>query len=616
MFLGALCMFLYCHSGCEDMADIVFTQILMGNFIDELYNKCLFNLVVVKPTFPILILLLLLGSSLCSQNRYDVVISEIMADPSPQVGLPNNEWLELKNTSTIPVNLQNWRIGDASGQSGPLPNFILQPDSFVIICTGSAVAAMSAFGTVISVTGFPSLDNDGDQMFLRAANGMIVHAVGYSVSWYQNELKKEGGWSLEMIDTKNPCAGHSNWKASIDPTGGTPGKKNSVDGINHDVAAPLLKRAYPIDNSTITLVFDEPIDSLEGATVANYSIDGGLNFISAVAVSPLFNTVTLKTNNPLTANIVYTITAVNIKDCKNNVIGTNSQVKVGLTADPIAGEWIINEILFNPKPNAYDYVEFYNNSHKILDASKLYIANRNSSGAVSSIRALSTVPLCIFPGDYIVVTEDANSLALNYLVKKPENVLTISSLPSFPDNEGNVVALNFQGAETDEVRYKDGWHFKLIDNAEGVSLERIDPDGNSQDANNWHSAASTAGYGTPTYKNSQFKNPQTISATIEVTPKVFSPDNDGFDDMATIQYKVDAPGYVANITIFDATGRPIRNLVRNGTLALSGYWNWDGLNDKGQKLPVGTYIVLTEIFNLQGKKDSFKNTVVLARKLN
>jgi len=32
-------------------------------------------------------------------------------------------------------------------------------------------------------------------------------------------------------------------------------------------------------------------------------------------------------------------------------------------------------------------------------------------------------------------------------------------------------------------------------------------------------------------------------------------------------------------------------------------------------LPVGTYIIFTEIFNLQGKKSSFKNTIVLARKL-
>jgi flagellar hook assembly protein FlgD len=149
-----------------------------------------------------------------------------------------------------------------------------------------------------------------------------------------------------------------------------------------------------------------------------------------------------------------------------------------------------------------------------------------------------------------------------------------------------------------------------------VSLERIDPDGLSQDENNWHSAASTAGYGTPTYKNSQYKLTQIINAKIEVSPKVFSPDNDGRDDIATINYKTTEPGYVANITIYDANGRPVKYLVRNGTLGLSGYWNWDGLDDKKLKLPSGTYIVFTEIFNLKGKKENFKNVVVLARKMD
>ncbi|MGB3008552.1 MAG: lamin tail domain-containing protein, partial [Chitinophagaceae bacterium] len=292
----------------------------------------------------ILLLILLTPVCLFAQNRYDIVIDEIMADPTPSIGLPVNEWIELKNTTTVPINLQNWRIGDVTGQSGPMPNFTLQPDSFLIVCSSSAVAAMSVFGTTISVTSFPSLDNDGDQLFLKAANGKTIHAVNYSSGWYQNEIKKDGGWTLEMMDTKSPCAGSSNWKASVNTTGGTPGKKNSVDAVNNDATAPLLKRAYTTDNSTIILVYDEPVDSLTAATFANYSIDGGLVFTGVVTNAPLFNTVQLKTNTPLIANAVYNIAASNIKDCKGNTISLASKVKVGLPSDASAGEWIINEI--------------------------------------------------------------------------------------------------------------------------------------------------------------------------------------------------------------------------------------------------------------------------------
>lgn len=569
-----------------------------------------------KQTLLLPLLFFLVPHTLPAQNRYDIVIDEIMADPDPPVSLPANEWIELKNISSSPINIQGWRIADASGQSGPMPNFILNPDSFVIVCTGSAVTAMSAFGTTISVTSFPSLANGGELLFLTAPSGATIHALNYSTAWYQNELKQQGGWTLEMIDTQNPCAGVSNWKASIHSAGGTPGTKNSVDALNNDQTVPQLKNAFTTDNTTVVLVFDEPLDSLNAATVFNYAIDGGLSFTSAKTLSPLFDQVELKTNSPLSDNTVYNITASNVTDCQHNEIGPANQARVGLPVDAAAGECIVNEILFNPRSNANDYVEFYNKSNKIFDASKLFIANRSSSGAISSITSLSTIPFYIFPGDYIVVTEDAENLALNYLVQKPEAILTLSSLPSFPDDEGFVLLLNQQGAVVDEVNYLDDWHFKLIDDAEGVSLERIDPEGASQNADNWHSAASTAGFGTPGYINSQFKNLQSIGATIEVTPKIFSPDNDGFNDIATIQYNVTEPGYVANITIFDAAGRPVRNLVRNGILSTSGFWNWDGLDDKGLKLPVGAYILFTEIFNLQGKKDRFKNAVVLARKIN
>lgn len=444
---------------------------------------------------------------------------------------------------------------------------------------------------------------------------MIIHAIDYSSAWYQNELKRDGGWTLEMIDPKNPCAGSSNWKASVDPTGGTPGKKNSVDAVNNDQAAPLLKRSYTIDNLNIVAVFDEPIDSLIASNIANYSING-LMVTNALPLSPLFNTVRLTLNSPLQLQTVYELTVSNIKDCKDNIITAGSKAKAGLPEDPVALDIVINEILFNPRPTAEDFVELYNKSNKVFDASKLGVANRNSSNVISSIRQLSVNPWLIFPEDHIVVTIDPGSLAREYLVKNPDCVFIVSSSPSMPDDKGFAILLDQQGNVVDEVNYNKNWHFKLLHNDEGVSLERIDPNGPSQDAVNWHSAASTAGYGTPTYKNSQHKLLQSIPATIAIIPKVFSPDNDGRDDIATIQYKITEPGYVANVTIYDAAGRPVRHLVRNGTMGLEGYWSWDGLGDKENKLSAGAYIILTDLFNLQGWKDQFKNVVVLAKRMN
>ena len=81
------------------------------------------------------------------------------------------------------------------------------------------------------------------------------------------------------------------------------------------------------------------------------------------------------------------------------------------------------------------------------------------------------------------------------------------------------------------------------------------------------------------------------------------------------RYKFDEPGYVANVTIFDARGRKVKLLVSNEMLAVEGYFTWDGLNDANQKASIGMYIVFIEVFNLNGKVSHFKKTCVVASKL-
>ncbi len=536
-----------------------------------------------------------------------------MADPSPVVGLPNYEWIELKNISVTPVNLSGWRVADPASQSGPMPTFILKPDSLVIICSSSAAASISAYGTCITVSSFPSLDNGGDLLFLKTPSGKTIHAVSYSDTWYDNELKKEGGWSLEMTDPLNPCTGKTNWKASIDSDGGTPGKKNSIDNINHDTHPPVILRSYTTDSTTIILVFDESLDSISASLAVNYSIDKNLNITTASALAPLFNEVRLRVSSSLAHQIIYTVSIRSVLDCSSNQIAGNSIVVTGLPDEPSKSDMVVNEILFNPKPNGYDFVEIFNNSKKVLDLSKLSIANRAANGQLASIKAMVSYPLYIFPGEYFVITEEPGILFHQYLVKYPDKVLPLS-LPSFPDNEGSVIILNSLGMVIDEVSYKDYWHYKLIADPEGVSLERIDPAGYSNNRNNWHSASSTSGYGTPSYQNSQYRQVEEAHSSIELFPKVFSPDNDGFDDILTITYLTESAGYNANISIYNSAGIPVKRLVQNELLGFKGYWNWDGLDDKGCQLPLGQYIIYTEIFNLEGKRKFFKQAIVLARK--
>ncbi|MFT3846025.1 MAG: lamin tail domain-containing protein [Lacibacter sp.] len=554
-------------------------------------------------------------TSLPAQNRYDVVITEIMSDPSPQIGLPNFEWIELRNTSSSAINIQNWRVGDASGISGTLPNFLLQPDSIAIICSTTAFSSMQAFGRTFAVTSFPSLDNDGEMIFLRSNNGVTIHAVEYNKTWFNNAVKSDGGWTLEMIDPKNPCTGSSNWKASVDARGGTPGTKNSVEGINKDVTLPVLLRAFATDSVTVVLNFEEPLDSLSATNAANYSFSDGVGQAgSAVCIAQLFNTVQLKLSTPLQRNKIYTVTATGLKDCTGNTIGAFNIAKIGLSSFADSNDIVVNEILFNPKADGTDYVEIINRSSKIINLKDLFIANRSSAGIISNLKQLSIANIAFFPGEYLVLSEDEQLVKKQYTAKNLAAFINISSMPSFPDDKGTVVLVNYTGAVIDELTYDEKWHFALISNAEGIALERIDPNAKTQNKDNWHSASKDAGYGTPSYQNSQFRIDLQVKGDITITPEVFSPDNDGMDDFLTITYRFPETGYTMNITVFDAAGRVVKSLQRNAICSQSGTFRWDGLNDKFQQLPVGPYIIFSEVFNLTGKVKRFKNQLVLARR--
>lgn len=159
-------------------------------------------------------------------------------------------------------------------------------------------------------------------------------------------------------------------------------------------------------------------------------------------------------------------------------------------------------------------------------------------------------------------------------------------------------------------------HHPLLNFTDGVSLERIHYDRSGYDISNWHSSASNNGFGTPTYKNSQFNEFDNSKELISLSSKVISPDNDGFEDVLTINYLLPESGCIANVIIFDSRGQQIKYLVNNEYLGIEGSFVWNGTNDQNQIPPMDIYIVYIELLDLNGELKKIRKTVVLARRLN
>ncbi|MBK5286211.1 MAG: gliding motility-associated C-terminal domain-containing protein [Bacteroidia bacterium] len=222
----------------------------------------------------------------------------------------------------------------------------------------------------------------------------------------------------------------------------------------------------------------------------------------------------------------------------------------------------------------------------------------------------------MFPGDYFALTYNPTAVKSQYYTSKPDGFINVPfNSSTFTITEDVVVLIDISNQRIDQFRYKSSLHFALLNFTKGISLERLNPDKPTQDNTNWHSAAESAGFATPGYRNSQYSEASNDGSEISIDPEIFSPDNDGHNDVANINYHLDAPGYTANVTIFDSRGRHIRKLTSNELLGTSGFFTWDGVNDKHEKASIGIYIFFVEIFKLDGTVKSFKKTCVLASRL-
>ena len=189
----------------------------------------------------------------------DIVINEIMADPTPEVGLPNSEFVEIYNRSNKYIDLANYTLSDKVITTG---TEIIAPNQHIILCESSNVALLQSFGTVISLSSWNTLTNGGETVTLSDVdNTLIIDQLTYNLSWYMDDDKEEGGWSLERINPDHQCSDENNWSSSTDVLGGTPGTQNSLFDDTPDLTGPMLLSAISLSSHSLKVIFDERLDT-------------------------------------------------------------------------------------------------------------------------------------------------------------------------------------------------------------------------------------------------------------------------------------------------------------------------------------------------------------------
>lgn len=387
-----------------------------------------------------------------------------------------------------------------------------------------------------------------------------------------------------------------------------------VGAIIVDTIAPSITNLNVISTTQLDVKFSEGIEQTSAENILNYYVNNGIgNPATAIRDVSDFSLVHL-TFATAFGNGINTIIINNLKDFNNNVLIDDSGTFEYYQLKPM--DIIINEILFDPKTGGYDFVEIYNRSDHSIDLKNLRLTSADLHTLVlEDIKIITDTSCFIFPKSYVVLTANPDAVKSQYYTANPHGFIKLNSMPSY-NIDGDVVAIIDTSENIiDELTYASTMHFPLLNETKGISLERLSFDHPTQDSTNWHSAAESVGFATPAYKNSEYIDTSGTGNGISITPEIFSPDEDGYNDIVNITYHFDTPGFVGNVTIYDAKGKPIRNLVKSELLGNDGSFVWDGVTENKEKARIGIYVVFIEVFDDKGNVKQYKKSCVVGGRL-
>lgn len=545
-----------------------------------------------------------------SPDPGDLMITELMINPNGVAGLPRAEYIELYNRSNKVLDLTG--VGIASGGSPKLLTTAqLRPGAYLLLVNANDADEFSSFGNIEAVPSLPTLSNNGDEVELISSAGRNMQFLQYNTSWYEDSEARNGGYALERLSLAQPENCPGNWRASQDPRGGTPGALNSIDGLPPEMDPPFVKLAFLQGRQQLKVAFNEPLSALmESPDI--YVISPAIDVLNARLSGPSEDTVTLDLEEPIEDGVLYTLSIQQVEDCLINFSDTVQTVSFAIPETYGPGEVLINEVLFDAQSGGRDFVEVVNVSDKVISLKGMLI--RNTFKISGSIETEVAADILLLPNQIMALTDDPLDVQNRYLPPSEANI-TETDLPTLEASEGNV-SLLLNNQVIDAFDYSDDLHNPLLETEKGVSLERLSLMVATQSTDNWTSAAQSVGFATPGYTNSQnigVLNPGQEVFSLE--QETFSPDSDGNEDLLILNYQTDQVGYLANVRVYDAMGRLVKNLARNNGLASEGLIIWDGTNEEGAKARIGIYVIWVELFTPDGDKTIEKIPCVLAGRL-
>ncbi len=455
--------------------------------------------------------------------RSSVVINEILyyADTS------RSEFIELYNPRDSAINLQNWRLHDASSSVIlSASSLTLAPRAFAVFTADTAFKRkLQDPPSIFFLSSMPSLNNDDDDVFLTDEGGSIVDSLHYFDQW--------GGAkniSLERKFADSNSNNASNWASSASPLGSTPGTENSTTPAPFDVA--ILTNdfysipSHPTPGQAVTLfakIRNKGVFTFTSPTTVKFFYDANgdnsgqsseLIDSSVINSIPKNDSVTIQTSwtVPLFKKLSSSGTRKLVVQIlsQGDLRSTNNSAAITLALGTPANAVVINEIMYDNDTSRAEFVEIYNPGDSAVNLQNWKLHDASSSAIISAIS--QSVPA----KGYAVLTSDTA-----FLRKFPSTPMTslilMTTFPSLNNTDDQLYISDDVGALIDSVHYFDDWG-----GYKNVSLERRDFASNPNDEGNWSTSLAPTG-STPGLANSLLTAIAYARHSVIINEIMFSP---------------------------------------------------------------------------------------------
>ncbi len=514
----------------------------------------------------------------------DWKINEFMADPSPPLGLVETEYIELLNTSNKILETGGLSISDLS-TTVPLKNLRVGPGQFVLLTKKEHEAAFEKIPGVMGLTSWPTLNNDRDVICLKS-KGMVLDSLYYTLSWYRSEIKQKGGVALERIDSNFGCTSEVNWNASLDPSGGTPGKTNSIAAVLVDSHPPQIVLHY-IEGGKLFLVFDEAISLQKDFKVL---VQSQSCEVEQSAYNVLQVGLTIKPNQVLLVEVL------GVADCMGNTM-RSGPIALPVPIAPSKNKLWISEVLFDPYFGSVEFVELHHVGDQSIDLKGLLVKVNSKSVPIEN-------HVLVHPDQFLVLSKSKVGLESFYGTIKESSWLSFD-LPAMRNSDG-IVVLELGKETIDSVYYAENMHHWTLQDHKGVSLERYRKKQDYQEQAKWISASSIDRFATPGRENSQ-RTLATDQIEVELKQRVFNPIQDALE----IHFELPDPGFVGHLKVVNTNGLVVHTVLDGALLGVSGKLTWDGRSNGGL-IKKGVYAIIMVIVGLDGSVHTIREPISVA----